>query len=522
MNKIFSKKAFSINKIREIGRFNAFIAFGILIINFMLNPSPIHAVEKLHPYFTVKDILPAEMKDIAGIGGIDLLPNGDGVIATWGGSQRSNGELWILPNLASGTPTTPKKILGGLREPLGVKVIGNDFYVMEKARILKFTGSAITWKKDTLWTLPPTSAANGWYKDDQWHHFSFNLVQRDNALWFSTGTAWEYNDMDPLQRGALIRVPLDGSGFTQFARGLRNPDGFSVGVDGEFFATDNQGNFKPVDYLNHIPITNIPTNGRFYGFRTKGNNACGITPVNIAMDNCPSDQEYPPAVWIPYGDLSASPTRLIVLKAGPYAGQMISGDVRVGGILRYFLEKVEGEYQGAVFPMMVPGSGGVDFGIHQFVYTPSGSLLVAGIGGGTCGLDGSGNWNWNSTCRGLDLLTPTDKSAFEILAVHSVSDGFDIELTQAAGVEAGLAANWNVKTTVFTPVQQYGADSSDADNNVNINVTSATLSADAKHVRLKLASLMTRRMYAITMNNVKNTTGGAAYNNVAYYTLNKV
>jgi hypothetical protein len=53
-----------------------------------------------------------------------------------------------------------------------------------------------------------------------------------------------------------------------------------------------------------------------------------------------------------------------------------------------------------------------------------------------------------------------------------------------------------------------------------VAVTSATLSQDGRHVRLELASLATRRMYAITMNNVASAGGEPAYTNVAYYTLN--
>jgi hypothetical protein len=480
---------------------------------------PAFALGNLHPYFTVKHILPPEMNNIGGIGGIDLLPNGDGAICTWGGSSRegkgSQGEVWIIPNLASGTPGTPVRIATGLREALGVKVVGNDFYVMEKPRIDRFTGSGTTWSKSAFWSLPTQ-----WYNDGQWHHFSFNLVVRDNAFWFTTGTAYDYDPKDPLQRGALIKVAMDGSAFTQYARGLRNTNGVGIGPDDQFFVPENQGHWKPADALYHIPTTNVPANGRFFGFRTEGNNACGTTPPPVTGTNCPNDPEYPPAIWIPYGGFSNSPTRPILLKAGPYKGQMISGDVYHGGTLRYFLEKVGGEYQGAVFSFMSAGSGGVNFGINQFLYTPSGSLLVAGIGGGTCDLGGSGNWNWNGTCRGLDLLTPTDKAPFEMLAVRALPDGFDIEFTQPAGASAANKANWQVKTTVYTPVQAYGVDANSTDNNVAVDVVSTAPGQDGRHVKLQLASMQIRRMYAITMNNVVGAAGEKAYTNVAYYTLN--
>jgi hypothetical protein len=71
---------------------------------------------------------------------------------------------------------------------LGVAVVGNDFYVLEKPRILKFSGSGADWTKSTLFTLDTV-----WYSDNQWYHFSLNLIYHDNAFWFTTGTAYPYD-----------------------------------------------------------------------------------------------------------------------------------------------------------------------------------------------------------------------------------------------------------------------------------------------------------------------------------------
>lgn len=459
------------------------------------------------------------MASIAGIGGIGLLANGDGAIATWGGSQKSLGEVWIVPALATGTPGTPTRIATGLREPLGLAVVGADFYVLEKPRIVKFTGSGTTWTKSTLWTLP-----TAWYNDAQWHHFSMNLAYKDDGLWFTTGMAYEPDDNDPLQRGALIKVPLTGGSFSQFARGMRNTNGLGIGPEDEFFIAENEGHWKPNSVLYWVPTKNIPTNGRFYGYRTTTNNECKLVAPTVTGNNCPNDPEYPPAIWFPYGTVSNSPTRPILLKTGPYAGQMIGGDVFLGGTLRYQVEKIKGEWQGAVFPMMTPGPAGINFGINQFLYTPTNELLVAGIGGGTCNTGGSNNWNWNGTCRGLDLLTHTATTPFEILAIHAREDGFDVEFTQPANAAAGVASNWTVKTTVFTPVKAYGEDAGRDDNDITVAVSGASLSADGKRATLKLASMQTRRMYAITAKTaIQSATGAAAlYTPSGYYTLNNV
>jgi hypothetical protein len=236
---------------------------------------------------------------------------------------------------------------------------------------------------------------------------------------------------------------------------------------------------------------------------------------------CPEDPEYPPAVWLPDVSFSRSPTRPILLEAGPYAGQLISGDIYLGGILRYQVEKVGNGWQGAAFTFQNPGSAGINFGIHQFLYTPSGKLLVAGIGGDG-ELGGDVDWNWNGTQRGLDLLTPTTVPIFDMLAIRSLKDGFDVEFTQPASSAAGEASNWSVNTTVFSPVLQHGGDSLRSDNDVPVGVASAMLSADGKHVHLKLASLLTRRMYAIKSKGVTSAGGQEPYSTVGYYTLNAV
>jgi len=173
---------------------------GMALVAMGLSIASVSALDTLNPYFTVKDIMPAELNNVPGIGGVDLFANGDGVICAWGGSQnndgrsssKSNGEVWIIPNLASGTPGTPVRVATGLREPLGVKVIGQDFYVMEKPRLVKFTGSGSTWTKTTVWSLDTK-----WYDDNMWHHFSWGLVYKDSAFWFTTGMAYPPKDMTP-------------------------------------------------------------------------------------------------------------------------------------------------------------------------------------------------------------------------------------------------------------------------------------------------------------------------------------
>ncbi|MCO6763741.1 hypothetical protein KQH43_32100, partial [Streptomyces sp. EL5] len=56
-----------------------------------------------------------------------------------------------------------------------------------------------------------------------------------------------------------------------------------------------------------------------------------------------------PVLWLPQNDIANSPSTPLQLTEGRFAGQMLFGDVTYGGIQRAYLEKVDGEYQGAVF-----------------------------------------------------------------------------------------------------------------------------------------------------------------------------
>jgi cytochrome c len=71
----------------------------------------------------------------------------------------------------------------------------------------------------------------------------------------------------------------------------------------------------------------------------------GILPDSVAAP--PSIAHA--AIYLPEDEIANSPSQPILMQDGPYKGQMLHGDVTHGGIKRDFLEKINGEYQGAVF-----------------------------------------------------------------------------------------------------------------------------------------------------------------------------
>lgn len=444
----------------------------------------------MHPSYQYTNLMPAGFNP-AGLGGLGFLGK-DGVIATWGGSQKTAGEVWIIPGLAGeSAPGLPVKIDGPLREALGLRVVDGAIYVLTKPELLKYTRQGDgTWTKSTL--------AKGWsYNDGQWHHFAFSLIHHGGAFYFNTGTGYPPDNNEDAQRGSLIKVNPASGAIDALVKGLRNANGLAAGPDGELFATDNQGHWVPTNKLVHLKP------GRFYGYRTSKNFTPGTTT------------ESPPAIWLPYGNYSNSPSRPILLTEGAYQGQMIAGDVNHGGIQRYFLEKVNGEYQGACFRF----SQGIGYGINELVPGPDGSLYVAGIGGGCCGMDGSGNWNYQGQNKGLGRLKPTGTVPFEILAMRSVTEGFELEFTQPANAAAGVPGNYALQTWWYTPTSAYGGNPV---GTAPAKVTAARLSADKRKVVLVVENLQVPKVYYVKLSNIAKEGGGAPWSSEAWYTLHKV
>ena len=84
----------------------------------------------------------------------------------------------------------------------------------------------------------------------------------------------------------------------------------------------------------------------------------------------------PPCVWFPYGRMgqSASEPRWDTTggKFGPFAGQCFVGDQTKSIVMRVYLEKINGRYQGACFPFR----SGFECGVNRLVFGPDGSLYV--------------------------------------------------------------------------------------------------------------------------------------------------
>lgn len=309
------------------------------------------ALAGVHPSYDLRTIHPPDFKPR--VGGLAFLPDGRLLVTTWD----SVGGVYLLDGVKTGDPrkVTVKRIAAGLAEPLGIEVVDGEIYVLQKhelTRLIDRDGDEITDEYRTV--------CNGWGVTDDFHEFAFGLVYKDGFFYATLSMAMRLmaDEKQKPDRGRTLKISRDGR-YEWLNYGLRTPNGIGVGVDEELFVTDNQGQWLPANKLIHVQ------KGDFHGM------AWGI-PDSLAT----SPVMTPPAIWLPQDEIGNSPSEPVLVRDGPYAGQMLHGDVSHGGIKRDFLEKINGRYQGAVFRF----TQGLEAGVNRLRWGPDGALYVGGVG----------------------------------------------------------------------------------------------------------------------------------------------
>jgi hypothetical protein len=302
------------------------------------------------------------------------------------------------------------------------------------------------------------------------------------------------NPQGVVTRGTTIKInPTDGT-FTYVAGGLRTPHGIGWGPENGIFVTDNQGGYQPASKLLHIK------QGRFFNHY--------LNPQAL-FDDAPVTQ---PVLWLPQNEIGNSPSTPLYMPSGIYAGQFLIGDVTYGGLQRANVEKVNGEYQGALYRM----TQGLEAGISEVALGPDGAIYVGGLGAG-------GNWGQTGKLTyGLQKLTPNGGNTFDMLNTRATSNGFEIEYTQplSAATATALASKYRVKQWRYVPTAAYGGPKIDEET---LTVSSATLSADGKKVTLVINGLKAGRVVHIrSPRPFASSNGQSLWNTEVWYTLNAI
>jgi cytochrome c len=442
------------------------------------------SLEGVHPSFDLQTLHFGDFKPR--VGALAFLPDGRLLVSTWD----RLGAVYLLDGVLAGDTTNIqiKRIAEGLAEPLGLEVVDGEIFVLQKHELTQLVDTDGDDIIDEYRVL-----CDAWGVTDDFHEFAFGLVHERDKFYITTSMAMRLmsHQRQHPDRGRTLEISRDGS-YRGLDYGLRTPNGIGKGADGEFFVTDNQGQWLPGNKLIHVQ------EGAYNGM------AWGLPDT---LHDIPP--MIPPAIWLPDAEIGNSPSEPILIPEGPYKGQMLHGDVTHGGIKRDFLEKINGMYQGAVFRF----SQGFTAGVNRLVWGPDGALYVGEIGM-------VGGWSWKENQYGLEKLTYNGNSTFEMLAIRARNNGFEIEFTEPLSERGISLDDFLVQQWWYEPTPSYGGPKKDL---TNLTASSISLSEDRKKCTIVLPGLKEEHVvYFLLKENIVNEQGKPLWSGEAWYTLNQI
>lgn len=467
------------------------------------------------------------------VGGMAVLPNGDLGVAT------RRGDVFIVENPTSLHPYF-RKFASGLHEVLGLAYKDGALYCAQRGELTRLEDTNMDGKADVIETV------YAWPVSGHYHEYSYGPKIAPDGSFFVSGNVafgdeeWWRGESRVPWRGWIMRIDAEGN-MEPWATGMRSPAGLGM-IDGELFYAENQGDWMGSGGLWHIEkgdFTGHPAGLRWSELpespveltakqlyaevdpRKKKNEAGNyIKPENVVNEEFKTlyeaKEKLPdiklPAVWLPHGILGIStsePLKIPEGHFGPFAGQILIGDQGQSRINRIFLEKVNGQYQGAAFDFR----SGFRSGVLRMAWANDGSLFV-----------GETNRGWGSAGEaneGLQRLVWNNEVPFEMRAIRAMPDGFEVEFTQPVDKKSAEdLASYEIESFIYKYHPVYGSPPVNGEMGV---VKGVKVSEDGMKARIVLNNVRQYYIHRLTLKGIRaKDTFYSLVHPTAYYTLNNI
>ncbi|MDZ7934298.1 MAG: plastocyanin/azurin family copper-binding protein [Emticicia sp.] len=444
------------------------------------------------------------------VGGLAVMPDGRLGVST------RRGDVWVVSNpyMKNGTPPTYKRFASGLHESLGLAYIKGNLWATQRGEV------TILKDNDGNETADEYEAFQKFPLSGNYHEYSYGpVVLPDNDMIFTLNLGWQGKGVSLEKwRGWMLKVSPDGK-MTPWATGLRSPAGFGALRNGDIFYTENQGDWVGSGRMTHLEKGDFAGNPMGLRWTSEEGSPLSIKPSDVPDTGEPLYEvakRFPsiknPAVWFPHTLMGISTADVIEDtfggKFGPFEGQLFVGDQGHSKIMRVYLEKVEGKYQGICFPFRE----GFQSGILRMRWGLDASMFV-----------GMTSRGWASTGKdefGLQRLEWTGKTPFEMKTVKSMPDGFLIEFTQPVNKETAQALeSYKINSFTYKYHHNYG---SPIINAKSLKIKGIQVAEDGMSVRLAIDSLRLGYIHELRLEGLKNTDDRPLLHAFGYYTLNNI
>lgn len=141
-------------------------------------------LNSVHPGYTLTDLRPSGFEPQ--VTAMDWLPDGRLAVTTWGGTDNTTGEVYLLSDVTGSTDPSKvkaKKIAEGLKEPQGIKYVDGSLYVSQKHELTELQDTdgddvTNTYRKVATWPY-----------GGNFHEFAFGLLYQDGFFYLNLSVA---------------------------------------------------------------------------------------------------------------------------------------------------------------------------------------------------------------------------------------------------------------------------------------------------------------------------------------------
>ena len=445
------------------------------------------------------------------VGGLATMPDGRLAVST------RRGEIWIVENpyQKDSHQTNYRRFASGLHEILGLAYKDGVFYCSQRGELTKITDTNRDGVADLYEPIYQFELSGNYHEYTYGPVFDKNgdMLVTLNLAWIGFGEGkfakW---------RGWLVKIKPDGTLEPQSA-GLRSPAGYSINDEGDIFYGENQGDWVGSGRITHLAKGDFAGNPGGIKWAKEPNSPFKLTLEEIPDNSQPMFEAAKkvknlklPAVWFPHAIMGISTSDIIQDttkgKFSPFPGQYFVADQGQSKVMRVFMEKVNGVYQG----FCINYREGFQSGILRERFGLDGSMFV-----------GMTSRGWGSTGKdnfGLQRLVWNGLTPFEINTIHAKSDGFEISFTQAVDVKSVKnAASYALRSYIYEYHHQYG---SPIINVKDLKIKGISVSPDKKTVRISIDGIRQFYIHEFILKGILNEEGEPLLHETAYYTLNEI
>ena len=386
--------------------------------------------------------------------GVDFTADGAGYVCT------IHGDVWRVTGIDAGLQSLRwKRVASGLFQPLGLKVRGDQVYVLGKDRITRL---------DDLNRDGVTDFYATFYDG-----IATSLGGHDYVTCLEVDQEGRFYYADPQ---GVHRVSADGKSAQTLASGFRNPNGMGASPDGRVITVaPQQGTWTPTSEIAEIRP------GGWYGFGGPK-----------ADHNPPLGRDWP-LCWIPHTVDNSSGSQAWIPQGqwGDLGGQMMHLLWGRCGMMLVLRDTHGAVAQGAVVPLPVKFLSGPNRATFR---AQDSSLYIAGSTG----------WQTSAVKDGaVQRVRRTGKPLRS--PVGWKQDGASLEFTFSEKLDPAVAADagsfgvrrWNYRYTQDYGSKEWSVVDPKKEGRDEVEVKSAALLPDGKTVRLTLADARPAMQYEL-------------------------